>query len=95
MKISAGNSKKSSESIGLKPLEINGVTAVTLGTIAWAIAFIAVFIFRQELYANEKSNWLWICASGVGLGVLGYKYTKNRIKRISNHEQQKLIQDFE
>jgi Protein of unknown function (DUF2530) len=82
----------------LKPLEVNGITAVTLGTFLWAIALIIMLISRNWLEQNGHLNWIWISSSGLILGLLGYRYTTNRVRRLvkkSENDQSKLIHDFE
>lgn len=93
----------------LFPLEVNGITAVTLGTIAWLIALVVLLLTRNWLDANSRTHWIWIASSGVALGVLGYRYTTNRVKRLGlprndfifkkfskqEPDQSRLIQDFE
>jgi hypothetical protein len=82
----------------LKPLEVNGITAVTLGTFLWAFALIIMLISRNWLEQNGHLNWIWISSSGLILGLLGYRYTTNRVRRLvkkSENDQSKLIHDFE
>lgn len=94
----------------LKPLEVNGITAVTLGTIAWAIALIVLLFSKNWLAETGRTHWIWIAVSGVGLGLLGIRYTTNRVKRLGlereplvlnpfkknkEPDQTRLIQDFE
>ena len=93
----------------LKPLEVNGITAVTLGTIIWLIVLIVLLLARNWLDANSRTHWIWIAASGVFLGLLGYRYTTNRVKHLGlvrkdfifrkfnkrEPDQSRLIQDFE
>ena len=93
----------------LKPLEVNGITAVTLGTITWLITLVVLLLARNWLDENSRTHWIWIAASGVVLGLLGYRYTANRAKRLGlirddfifrsfnkrEPDQSKLINDFE
>ena len=93
----------------LKPLEVNGVTAVTLGTIIWLISLVVLLLTSSWLDENSRGHWIWIAASGVVLGLLGYRYTTNRVKRLGllredfifrkfnkqEPDQSRLIQDFE
>lgn len=76
----------------------DGITAVTLGTFLWAIALIIMLISRNWLEQNGHLNWIWISGSGLILGLLGYRYTTNRVRRLvkkSENDQPKLIHDFE
>ena len=67
----------------LTPLEVNGITAVTLGTFAWVVALIVLLLSRGWLAETGRSHWIWIAFSGIVLGLLGYRYTTNRVKRLS------------
>ena len=66
----------------LKPLEVNGITAVTLGTLAWSIALVVLVFSRGWLEETGRTHWIWIAFSGVVLGLLGYRYSTNRVKRL-------------
>lgn len=91
-------SKDRPKSKVLNPLEVNGITAVTLGTILWTIALVILILERNWLISTSRIHWLWISGSGVCLGLLGLRYTVNRIKRLnsdSQSDQKNLIQDFE
>jgi hypothetical protein len=82
----------------LKPLEVNGITAVTLGTLLWLTSFVVLIFSRKWLIEHGHENWIWIAASGFALGLLGYRYTANRSKRIkkaTEPNQADLIHDFE
>ena len=82
----------------LKPLEVNGITAVTIGTIIWSLSLVGLLASKSWLTQEGRSNWIWIALSGVCLGVLGYRYTTNRVKRIQskfNGDESLLIHDFE
>ena len=93
----------------LKPLEVNGITAVTLGTIFWAISLVVLVLLQDWLRQNDRLHWIWISVSGIVLGLLGYRYTTNRVMRLgldrgknffgrmkkAEPDQSKLIHDFE
>ena len=73
------NSQRGQE---LKPLEVNGITAVTIGTIAWSIALVVLVFARGWLAETGRTSWLGIAAAGVVLGLLGYRYTTRRVVRL-------------
>ena len=82
----------------LKPLEVNGITAVTIGTILWSLSLVGLLASRSWLTQEGRTDWIWIALSGVCLGILGYRYTTNRVKRMQSKfddEQSSLIHDFE
>ncbi len=104
-----GNSRLiSHDKTSLKPLEVNGITAVTVGTLAWTITLIVLLFSRSWLTETDRAHWIWIALSGVVLGLLGYRYSTRRAKRLglsySNKifasktkelDQSQLVQDFE
>jgi hypothetical protein len=66
----------------LTPLEVNGITAVTLGTGIWSIATLVMVLMREQLEVSGRSNWIAIGVCGIILGLLGMRYTKRRASRI-------------
>ena len=70
------------ESKSLKPLQVTGITTVTIGTGIWAIALVISLVFRDRLAADGHGDWPQICAAGVLLGLLGYRYTTCRARRL-------------
>jgi hypothetical protein len=98
----------SDETNTLKPLEVNGITAVTVGTLAWTITLIVLFFSRSWLTETERTHWIWIAVSGIILGLFGYRYSTRRAKRLGlsystklfasktkEPDQSQLVQDFE
>lgn len=66
----------------LKPLEVNGITAVTIGTLIWLITFFA-FIFSKRLLVNQgHEDWVQIAGLGFVLGLIGIRYTIRRHKKL-------------
>ena len=80
---SGKEAKTNGEKLALEPLEINGITAVIVGTAIWLIATVICLIQREQLEASGRGNWVWICACGVLLGLLGIRYTRRRAARIA------------
>lgn len=66
----------------LAPLEVNGVTAVTIGTGLWSVATLVMVIMRDQLEASGRGDWIAIGVCGIILGLLGMRYTKRRAARI-------------
>jgi hypothetical protein len=98
----------SHDKTSLKPLEVNGITAVTVGTLAWTITLIVLLFSRSWLTETERTHWIWISVSGIILGLLGYRYSTRRAKRLGltystrlfyskskEQDQLQLVQDFE
>ena len=56
--------------------EINSVvTLITIGTVAWIIAAIALAI------GGADSKLIWTCLVGAALGAWGIRYSKRRAAR--------------
>jgi hypothetical protein len=62
----------------VKPLDLSGIPSVITGIVAWAIAFVVVLIFRDELKKNGDEWWLWVTVAGFGLGWIGLAYCRRR-----------------
>ena len=80
---SGKEAKSNGEKLALEPLEINGIAAVIVGTIVWTVATVIMILMRDQLEASGRGNWIWICACGVLLGLLGIRYTRRRAARIA------------
>lgn len=66
----------------LTPLEVNGITAVTVGTGIWSVATLVMVLMRDQLEASGRGDWIAIGVCGIILGLLGMRYTKRRVARI-------------
>lgn len=55
----------------VRPLDVDGVAAVAVGTAVWAVLAVAALLLRDRLAAAGHDWWLWVCVAGVGLGLLG------------------------
>jgi small-conductance mechanosensitive channel len=65
--------------VDVQPLDEDGVLAVTLGTVAWLVAFAVLYLFfRDTLQAHGTQWWLTVCLVAAGLGVAGRWYTVRR-----------------
>ena len=79
---SGSSSIDSPEKKQLTPLEVNGITAVTIGTGLWSVATLIMVLMRDQLEASGRNNWIAIGVCGIILGLLGMRYTKRRATRI-------------
>ena len=79
--IGAGSKKE------LKPLEVNGITAVTLGTGIWSVATLIMVLMRDQLEASGRGDWIAIGVCGIILGLLGMRYSKRRAARIEQAKE--------
>jgi hypothetical protein len=64
----------------VEPLDVDGVRTVEIGTIAFAIAFLALLPFYGGLEDSGRTWWLWTCLAGAGLGLFGIEYCRRRRK---------------
>lgn len=67
--------------IEVAPLDIDGVRTVGVGTLLWGLAFVALLPFYPSLQRSGHLWWLWTCAAGLGLGLLGLEYCRRRRDR--------------
>ena len=94
--------------VNLSPIQITGILAVQLGTLAWMITLIDLLFSRSWLTETGRANWIWIAVSGIILGLVGFRYTTRRAKRLGltystrlfdskskEPDQSQLVQDFE
>ena len=79
---SGKEAKTNGEKLALEPLEVNGITAVMVGTIVWTVATVIMILMRDQLEASGRGNWVAIGVCGIILGLLGMRYTKRRAARI-------------
>ena len=56
----------------------DAVVPVTVGTVLWAVALVALLPFRTRLQAAGNDWWIWVCVTGVVLGVLGSLWVRRR-----------------
>lgn len=73
-----------------KPVDVDGVRTVLVGTVLWAVALVVCLFQRDALVAAGNEWWLWTCLAGVGLGLLGYSYARRRrdaIRRVHSYQQ--------
>ena len=72
-----------------KPVDVDGVRTVLVGTVMWAVALVVLLLLRSRLEESGRQWWLWTCVAGVGLGLLGYEYTRRRrdaIRRVREYQ---------
>ena len=59
-------------------MEANDVGIVTGGTVLWLVAFIVLLPFHGWLSRTGRTDWLWCCLAGFGLGLVGIWYCRAR-----------------
>jgi hypothetical protein len=62
-----------------EPLDVDAVAVVSVGTALWALAGLGLLLFgRGWLTDHDRTWWLWTCAAGVGLGLVGVRHCRRR-----------------
>lgn len=69
-----------------KPLDVDGVSAMTIGTALWAAAFVILLITGTR-FSDSNGWWLSVCAAGCGIGVIGMLFTRRRAAVYRAHAQ--------
>jgi len=67
----------------VKPLDVDAVRTVQVGTVVWTIALLALLPFTHRLADEDRSWLLWTCLTGVLLGLAGITFTTRRRRRRS------------
>ena len=50
-----------------------------VGTVAWFVALLVlVSAFQGTLAAHDATWWIWVCAAGVVIGLIGLQYVSRR-----------------
>ena len=62
----------------VRPLDVDGVSVVTAGTVVWAVALLALLPFTGHLRDDGHGWWVGMCAAGTGLGLFGVYYCRRR-----------------
>jgi uncharacterized protein DUF2530 len=62
-------------------LDIDGLAIVTVGTMIFAVASVALAIGYDWFAARGHGSWLQISVAGVVLGLVGFAYCWNRRRR--------------
>ncbi|MBA2559017.1 MAG: DUF2530 domain-containing protein [Propionibacteriales bacterium] len=65
------------------PLDVTGVRTVAIGTGLWLVAFLVLVPFRSAMSEHGRGWWLWTCAAGIGLGLVGLEYCRRRRTRLA------------
>jgi hypothetical protein len=55
------------------PVPLRTVTVVRWGMVAW-LAVLVVILIVPSLREGDRSWWVWVPVSGIGLGLIGHTY---------------------
>jgi hypothetical protein len=72
------------EKSDLKPLEVNGITAVTLGTLIWTFSLIGIMALNLVGEISKFNSWIPTILWGILLGIFGYIYTHRKANKLTN-----------
>jgi len=61
-----------------EPLKTDDRKAVLVGTAVWFTLLLGTLIMRDDLLASGHGWWIWTCAAGIGLGVVGLVFLHRR-----------------
>jgi heme/copper-type cytochrome/quinol oxidase subunit 3 len=65
----------------VQPLDVTGVRTVTVGTVLFLVASVALAFSREALQDAGREWWLWTCVAGFALGLFGCVYCRRRAGR--------------
>jgi hypothetical protein len=73
----------------VEPLDVDGVRTVQVGTGLFLLAFLGLLPFYGRLEEEGHTWLLWMCLTGVGLGLLGVEYCRRRRRfRVERDQEQ-------
>ena len=64
-----------------QPLQTDDRRTVLVGTLAWAVAGLALLPFAGTLIDSGRLWWFLACAAGVGLGLVGLEVVRHQNRR--------------
>ena len=59
-------------------MESDDILVITVGTALWAVGLVATLLLHDRLSENGNSDWVWIMAAGLFLGLVGIRYVRRR-----------------
>ena len=69
-----------------EPLRTDDVTAVTVGTVAWAVLLVVLVAMYGRLEDDGHESWVWIAAAGFGLGLIGIRHVRRRRAALARND---------
>ena len=65
----------------IAPLDVDGVAAIGIGTLAWLVALLVSLVLRGWLEESGDSWWIGVCLAGFLLGLPGLTFLRWRRAR--------------
>jgi hypothetical protein len=65
----------------IAPLDVDGVAAIGIGTLAWLVALLLSLVLRGRLEESGDSWWIGVCLAGFLLGLPGLVFLRWRRAR--------------
>ena len=62
----------------VRPLDEDAVTAMTVGTICFAVMTVVMGLRLDELRTHDSAWWFWTAVAGTVIGALGLVYCLRR-----------------
>ena len=69
------------ETSDITPVDVDGVAAITIGTVAWLVALMVSLLLRDRLEHSGDSWWIGVCLAGFLLGLPGLVFLRGRRAR--------------
>ena len=66
----------------LRSRDDDGVVAIAVGTVLWAVALVLLLVFGGQLGGADIDQWILVCAFGAGLGIPGLAIVLARRTRL-------------
>lgn len=73
------------EPVALEPVADDGVGAVVVGLVLWALAGFACLLMRDALAERGAQWWAWTCLAGIGIGLGMLWFTRRRARVYRAH----------
>ena len=65
----------------IAPVDVDGVAAIAIGTVAWLVALLVSLLLRERLEQSGDSWWIGVCLAGFLLGLPGLVFLRGRRAR--------------
>jgi hypothetical protein len=65
----------------VQPLDVTGVRTMAVGASLWLVALLVLLPFQDSLQDQGRGWWLWTCAAGLVIGLIGVEHCRRRRSR--------------